>query len=242
MSLWTMADGAAGKPKHLTAAEKTDTFGVDTTEMTAGSDNIVSITVANQGSGYASAPTVTVAGNGTATATLTDNKVTSFSITAAGSTYTSPPAITVAAPAEVTFNAASAVDGEDITLTSHPFETGDQVTYSDKGGTAIAELTDGGTFFIIKEDANTVKLATTFVNASAGTAITLTDGPSENHGLTGETATGTAQLGSRGITHAGWNKRTVGTGGRAGRVFYECLVAASSISGDAADDAELPDS
>jgi len=31
---------------------------------------------------------------------------------------------------------------------------------------------------------------------------------------------------------AGWNLRTEGTGGRAGRVSYECLVAMGSITGD----------
>ena len=45
-----------------------------------------------------------------------------------------------------------------------------------------------------------------------------------------------------GVTHAGWVRRTAGTGGRAGRVFHETLVAASSISGDAADDTQYPDS
>lgn len=188
----------------------------------------------------------------TGTAVLTNNKVTSITITEAGTDYQTVPAVTIAAPAEVTFNAASAVAGENITLTSHPFATGDQVTYSDKGGTAIAELTDGGTFFIIDAGANTVKLASTLNNANAGTAISLTDGPSENHGLTGVTATATAALGagdvftdanaSSEITHVGWVKKTVGTGGRAGRVHYETLVAASSISGDAADDASAPDS
>jgi len=44
-----------------------------------------------------------------------------------------------------------------------------------------------------------------------------------------------------GVAHAGWNKRTAGSGGRAGRVHYETLVAGSSISGDAADDAKLPE-
>jgi hypothetical protein len=34
------------------------------------------------------------------------------------------------------------------------------------------------------------------------------------------------------ITHTGWNKRTTGSGGRVGRVFWECLVA-GGISGDA---------
>ena len=45
-----------------------------------------------------------------------------------------------------------------------------------------------------------------------------------------------------GITHAGWVRRTAGTGGRAGRVFHETLVAASSMTGDAADDTQYPDS
>lgn len=42
------------------------------------------------------------------------------------------------------------------------------------------------------------------------------------------------------LTHAGWVKRTSGTGGRAGRVFQEVLVAASSMSGDA-EDTNYPD-
>ena len=44
------------------------------------------------------------------------------------------------------------------------------------------------------------------------------------------------------VAHAGWVKRTAGTGGRNGRVQYETLVAMGSISGDAADDSQLADS
>ena len=43
------------------------------------------------------------------------------------------------------------------------------------------------------------------------------------------------------ITHTGWVRRTTGTGGRAGRVFYETLVASGSITGDQADDRQFPD-
>ena len=49
------------------------------------------------------------------------------------------------------------------------------------------------------------------------------------------------------IPHAGWVLRTQGQGGRAGRVHYEVLVAASSIAqdagggGEALDDAILPE-
>ena len=46
---------------------------------------------------------------------------------------------------------------------------------------------------------------------------------------------------SREVAHIGWVKKTVGTGGRAGRVHYETLVAASSITGDA-EDIATPDS
>jgi hypothetical protein len=45
-----------------------------------------------------------------------------------------------------------------------------------------------------------------------------------------------------GVTHAGWVRRTVGTGGRSGRIQYETLVATSNITSDAADDSEFPDS
>ena len=44
-----------------------------------------------------------------------------------------------------------------------------------------------------------------------------------------------------GIAHAGWVRRTTGTGGRAGRVQYETLVAMGSITGDQADDLQFQD-
>jgi len=41
--------------------------------------------------------------------------------------------------------------------------------------------------------------------------------------------------------HSGWVRRTVGTGGRSGRVFYETLVAGGSITGDQSDDTQFAD-
>ena len=62
---------------------------------------------------------------------------------------------------------------------------------------------------------------------------------------TADQATASSTLGSgtqATITNPGWVLKTVGTGGRAGRVQYETLVAGRSlISGDAADDLEAPD-
>ena len=181
----------------------------------------------------------------TATATISGGRLASVTVTNVGSDYQSTPAVTVAAPAEQTFNAQSAVStaNDTITISGHLLQTGDQVTYSDKGGTTLANLTDNGAHFVIRVNANTIKLATTAANAADGVAIDLTAGSSENHGLTGVTATVTASRGlgneatdnKREGYHVGWVKRTVGTGGRAGRVQYETLVAASSITGDAED-------
>ena len=64
---------------------------------------------------------------------------------------------------------------------------------------------------------------------------------------TADQATAVASLGSGDgaggttLTHAGWVRRTVGTGGRAGRVNQEVLVAMGSMTGDQADDIQYPD-
>ena len=72
--------------------------------------------------------------------------------------------VTVAA-AVGTFNAQSAVAGAVITITGHGFVTGDEVTYSDGGGTAITELTDGRNYHVINLNANTLSLANTYQDA-----------------------------------------------------------------------------
>ena len=51
----------------------------------------------------------------------------------------------------------------------------------------------------------------------------------------------TTEVGITDTTHAGWVRRTTGSGGRSGRVQYEVLVAGSTISSDAADDSVLAD-
>ena len=96
-------------------------------------------------------------------------------------------------------------------------------------------------FFVKAANATAIYLATT----PGGAVITLTAGSSETgHGLQGNTATAAITVAggeTRGIAHTGWVKRTEGTGGRAGRVSYEVLVA-GSMSSDASDDSILPDS
>ena len=181
-----------------------------------------------------------------ATAVLSGGRVDSYTITSSGSDYTSAPTVTIAAGQNNAFNAASAVaaNGE-ITISSHTFVVGDRVQYNRNGTTAITELTDLAYYYVMEIASNKLYLAAT----KGGTKMTLTDGPSANQWLIGETATATATLGvgdagsgnnlgrQRDMmgAHLGWVKRTVGTGGRAGRVHYETLVAASSISGDGED-------
>lgn len=92
---------------------------------------------------------------------------------------------------------------------------------------------------------------TTGLTFLAGTVVAIsgTGNNAQNFEIVaGTQATATAAKGSGDtgtqVTHSGWVKRTVGTGGRAGRIQYETLVAmgtAAATSGDAADDLVLPD-
>ena len=68
------------------------------------------------------------------------------------------------------------ISGDTLSFTNHRFVTGQKVTYTDGGGTAIGGLTDGTSYFIIKVDQNTIKLATNASNAASSTAIDLTSG------------------------------------------------------------------
>ena len=65
--------------------------------------------------------------------------------------------------------------GDDtITISSHGLATTSSITYNDAGGTTLAGLVDGTTYFAVKVDANTIKVASTAALATAGTTIDLT--------------------------------------------------------------------
>ena len=195
----------------------------------------------------------------TATASATVSaagKVTGVSITAVGSDYQSVPAVTIAAPATETLDLTDtsvAILADDEIVVSSGFygaiATGDAVTYSKgSGGTAIAGVAEGTVFLIKSGTANKISLATSEYNATTGDKIDLTAVAAGGtaHTLIGVSPTATAVIGLGESTgglnaHIGWVKKTVGTGGRAGRVTYETLVAGSSISGDG-EDLSTPDS
>ena len=186
----------------------------------------------------------------TATATISGGAVSGITVTAVGSDYQSTPAVTVEVP-KMTIPTGNVNAGTNvITFTAHGLSDGDQITYNQVGGgTLMTNVTNGQTVFVRDKTANTFKIAAT----EGGTAINIGTGHSAQTftivtGATQATAVASTGLGNDGdtntteLSHIGWVKKTVGSGGRAGRVHYETLVAASSISGDAADDIALPDS
>lgn len=229
-----------------------NTYGVDTTEIASGGANVTSISVGTAGTKYKEVPTVSVAsGTLAATAAISGGAVSGVTITTTGGAYASAPAITIGSPF-ITFASANVTAAAN-TVTyapGHLFATGDAAIYSNGGGTSVVGLTTGNTYYIINSSANTIALATSASNATLGTQLDITGvGVGVAHTLTlttAEAATATAILGigtavkSQGA-HAGWVKKTVGTGGRSGRIQYETLVAVGSITTDAVDDKTFPD-
>lgn len=101
-----------------------------------------------------------------------------YTVTANEATYANAAAVTTAyqnATAK-TFNGGTAVNVTTnlFTVTAHGFVTGQKVIYSNGGGTSITGITTATNYYVIKVSANTFKLATTLVNAIAGTAIDIT--------------------------------------------------------------------
>ena len=195
----------------------------------------------------------------TATATISGGSVTGFTITNVGSNYQSVPDVTIAAPVgsgnlDLTSPGVLIKADDEIVVPANFYAaitTGVAVTYTEGGSGAQTDLTTGTVYYLIKSGtANKISLATSYENAINGDKIDLTDEASGGtaHTFIGATATATASRGAGGFGansetgfHVGWVKRTVGTGGRAGRVQYETLVAASSISGDFEDIAFVED-
>lgn len=225
------------------SGQRVGVYGMDTTETAVSNGHIATIQVITPGSGYTANTTVTVTGNGTANATANSTgRISAVNVSAVGSGYTQDPTVTVAAPPAITFNALTAVSNAAsfITAGAGVYQVNDVVKYLvAAGNTAIAPLANNTLYYVTFANTTGVKLSTTI----GGTALALVAGISETgHSLTGETATAVAAIsGDHSGAHSGWVLRTEGTGGRAGRVQLETLVAFGSLSSDAADDTFIPD-
>jgi len=254
-------------------------FGVDATEKGIVGGPLALTYVTNGGSGYSANAVVTLSfANGSTNATAVNafanvtagvgGHITSLNIAQSGSGYTANPTLSIAAPSAINLIANSTgfangtVAGASnssfiISSANSKFQAGDRLYYGvPAANTPIAPLTGNTYYYVSFANTTVIKLATT----ATGANITITDtrvlGAAETHTFTGDTATGYVVVsgGGTGVAHAGWVLRTEGSGGRAGRVQYETLVAMGSLgaqtaafgtpatTADASDDTFLPDS
>lgn len=171
--------------------------------ISPGIDSVFRVIVSNPVPKYTEVPLVTIAAptsgtQATATASILNGRVSLINLTDPGDGYTSAPSVTIGAPTK-TFNALDDVAANQITYEEHRFTTGDEVVYSNGGGTDIGGLTNTDTYYIIRVDDNTFKVASSLLNAQAGTAIAISTGSDEEHTFTMTSgATGTATLGTGG--------------------------------------------
>lgn len=231
-------------------------FMVDATETTAGGDNVVDISLSNQGSGYVEAPGVSIvasagAYSATATASIAAGKVSNITVANTGVGYTSTPAVTLQVPV-LTVPTASVIAANNVVMyTAHGQANSAALVYNWNGSANIGGLTNANTYYVVPVDANRFSLATTAANAANNVVIDITTQGGAGQYFTIVDGVGATAIASRGLsqsvsgaehaTHIGWNIKTVGSGGRAGRVQYETLVAISEVKGDGSDDITLPD-
>jgi len=226
-------------------------FGVDATESAAGGDNVSAVSVVSGGARYLEVPAVTFSGGAgssvAATASIAGGAVSAITVTNTGTAYTSAPTVVIAKPRRTIPLASITTATDTIAYTTHGLLAGDVLVYNNGGGTSATGLTSGTTYYVIASGltANAFKVSAT----DGGTTVDITGQGNDAQFFeifaVVNRATATAALGDGavgGSAHAGWVKRTVGTGGRAGRVQYETLVAMGSITGDQSDDVQFRDS
>jgi hypothetical protein len=229
-------------------------FGLDANEMSVSTSSTNGIyRVISGGTGYGANAVVTLAfANGTSNVSVANSTVNSTSnagrvtsIQANGSVtgISEVPTLTVAAPSAINITANSTgfsntSDTLVVATANSKWQVGDRLYYSvPTGNTPIAPLT-GNTYYYVSF-ANTTRIALS--TSSGGSNVDITDtrvtASAETHTIRGDTATGLLiPTGAKraGAAHAGWVLRTEGTGGRAGRVHYETLVAMGSLGAQTA--------
>ena len=252
-------------------------FGVDTTEMsvTTGTSNGI-YRVTSGGTGYGANATVTItysnttstysnttAANSTAGSTGTDaGRITTLTYSSTITGIIGQVSLAIAAPAaiNITANSTGFSNTNDtivVSTANSRWQTGDRLFYGvPTANTPIAPLTGNTYYYISFANSSTVKLATTATGANIDITDVRVTATGEVHTILGDTATGLLipSGAKRHAAHAGWVLRTEGTGGRAGRVQFETLVAMGSLGAqsaaygtpaavaDAADDNILHDS
>jgi hypothetical protein len=231
-------------------------YGVDTTEMglTTGSSNGL-YRVTSGGTGYGANAVVTLtfangvsnvsAANSTVGTTGTNaGRVTAFTsnVSITGITGANP-TLTVAAPGAINITANSTgfsntTDTIVVATANSKWQVGDRLYYAvPAGNTAIAPLTGNTYYYVSFANTTTIALSATAGGANVNITDARTTASGETHTIQGDTATGVLIVTGakrQGAAHAGWVLRTEGTGGRAGRVQMETLVAMGSLGAQTA--------
>ena len=173
-----------------------------TAALDTANGGVKTVTITNRGDDYISSPAIAFS-SGTAVAGVTlraRGRVSSTNITSGGTGYSSAPTVAFTAPASTTINTNLQVNSttDAVSSLSHNYIDGDQVVYSNGGGSDNIGLTSGTTYYIVNSTTDSFKLAAT----SGGSAINLTAAstPGESHTFTGITATGTATLTGDAVT------------------------------------------
>lgn len=238
-------------------------FGLDANEMsvsTGTSNGIYRVTSGGTGYGANASVTLTfsnststytnaLAVNSTAGSTGTDaGRITTLTGNATVTGIIGQVSLAIAAPAaiNITANSTSFANGTVagasnssfiISTANSRWQTGDRLYYGvPAANTPIAPLTGNTYYYISFANSTVVKLATTATGANIAITDTRVLGAAETHTFTGDTATGVLipSGAKRHAAHAGWVLRTEGTGGRAGRVQFETLVAMGSLGAQTA--------
>ena len=220
-------------------------FGLDATEIAVSNASVVAYTTIFGGSGYSANAVVTVDGNATANGLNTLGRITVLPVLS-GNSYTVKPAVTVAAPDLLIFNGNTSVTpntsiGAFVAYASANsiLQVNDKVVYAGNATSTPVTLTDSRPYYISFANTTGFKLSDTPGSANINFAKASGDNTTAGGAtIRGETATAVATISgvAHGAAHTGWVLRTVGTGGRAGRVQYETLVAmGGNLSTDAED-------
>lgn len=166
-------------------------FGVDTTEESAGGDNVTNVAVASAATRYLEVPAVTFSGGGgssaAATASISGGAVSAITVTNVGSAYTSAPTVTVAKPRRIIPTSGITLTSDTIAYTAHGLVAEEAVKYYNGGSTSATGLTSATTYYVatagltanafkVKAAAGTGTLAATV--ATSGTAGQFTCGAS----------------------------------------------------------------
>ena len=171
------------KPTSIASISTTDfqstqVFGVDNTEIAAGGDNVASVALIQGGARYLEVPTVTFSGGGgssaAATASIAGGLVTAVAVTNTGSSYETVPTVVIAKPRRVIPTSGVNTSTETITYATHGLTAGEEIKYYHAGGTELAGLTNGTSYYPGQVTTNTFKLyASAALGATAVATMTI---------------------------------------------------------------------